>query len=176
MQLLLKREQKPGMMYVKFTVWAKFEVSIDEAVLINKYNADSAILWEGNPRRDAFRAILWGFFPGLLLSIFLIAYTQNTLRWGPGTMLLIPLVVWPAVIYAVYTQIRELVKVSDILTGRTFVCRSVCTLVAKEQTITEMAVVFRCFLETMKDWGGTEVIEISPERRPVLRLIEHAAA
>ena len=46
----------------------------------------------------------------------------------------------------------------------------------RQRGVTEMAVVFRCFLDTMKDWGGTEVIEISPERRPVVRLIEHAAA
>ena len=60
----------------------------------------------------------------------------------------------------------------DILNGRFFACKSVVSLIAKEQNIAEMANAFRHLLEAMKNWGGREIIELEPYKQPVLRLIE----
>jgi len=49
--------------------------------------------------------------------------------------------------FVIYQQIREQILVSDILAGRSFACHSVLTLMEKEKTVTERAVVFRRFLE-----------------------------
>jgi tetratricopeptide (TPR) repeat protein len=62
--------------------------------------------------------------------------------------------------------------VRDILNGRFFKCKSVVSLMAKEQNIAEMANAFRHLLEAMKNWGGREIIELEPYKQPVLRLIE----
>lgn len=72
----------------------------------------------------------------------------------------------------IYDSIREQIRVRDILDGRFFKCKSVVSLITKEQNIAEMANAFRHLLEAMKNWGGREIIELEPYKEPVLRLIE----
>jgi tetratricopeptide (TPR) repeat protein len=74
--------------------------------------------------------------------------------------------------FVIYQNIREQIRVRDILNGRFFACKSVVALIAKEQNIAEMANAFRHLLEAMKNWGGREIIELEPYKEPVLRLIE----
>ena len=78
----------------------------------------------------------------------------------------------------VYQQIREEVRVGDLVTGRHFSCRSIVALIEKEDRITHMAVVFRRFLEAMRNWDGEEIIAIEPGQAPRIELDErpHAAA
>jgi hypothetical protein len=54
--------------------------------------------------------------------------------------------------WAIYTRIKEKIIVRDVLDGRNFNCNSIAVLMEKEQTITKMAVMFRQFLEVMKNW------------------------
>jgi hypothetical protein len=173
MQLLLKRSQKEDVLKrIKFDLWAKFELTAEEQALIDKYQVSNAILDEGSTRRDVMRALKYAAGLGLL-ALLLMGVMRVSL--GPGLMVL----GFAALTYAIYQQIREQIRVSDILTGRTFVCRSVVTLMGKERTLTEMAVVFRRFLEAMKTWGGAEIIDIEPERPPTVRVVEapaHAAS
>jgi hypothetical protein len=133
-----------------------------------------AILSEGNPQRDLIRAAKYGAGLGLLIAI--LAYP--VLGVGPGTSLLLGVLAFVGATYVIYQQIREEIRVSDILTGRSFACRSVITLIEKERTITEMAVVFRHLLEAMKTWGEAEAIAIEPEQKPTVQVLEprHAAA
>jgi hypothetical protein len=169
MQLLLKRSQKAGVGgRIKFDLWAKFELTAEEQALIDKYQVRNAILDEGNTRRDLIRAFKYAIGVGILALILLDGVGVSL---SPGLMVL----GFAALTYAIYQQIREQIRVSDILTGRTFTCRSVLTLMEKERTITQMAVVFRQFLEAMKTWGGAEVINIEPALAPTVRVIEEPA-
>jgi hypothetical protein len=174
MQLLLQRSQSEGTLgRIKFALWAKFELAADEQALIDKYRASNAILSEGDRIRDLKRAALYG--AGLAI---LGALLFRALGLGLPQAVLLGLLAFAAAACGIYQQIREEIRVSDILAGRSFSCRSVVTLMEKEKTVTDMAVVFRRFLEAMKDWGGKEIIDIAPDQEPVLRTIEppHAAA
>jgi hypothetical protein len=177
MQLLLQRSQRgDGTLFWPpplFKLWAKFELTAEEHALINKYHVRNFTLWEGNRRRDFLRALLFGFLPGLIAAaVFVRMFNLAGSGWGA----LWAIIVFAAVIYGIYQSIREEIRVADILDGRFFKCRSVVTLLAKEQHLREMAQVFRSFLEAMKTWGGQEVIEIEPDRLPAVRLIEPARA
>ena len=87
------------------------------------------------------------------------------------------ILVFAVAVFAIRYKIRETIKVGDILNGRHFACRSIITLLEKKQQISEMAERFTQFLETLKDWGGREVVEMAPGRPPVARFVEkpHAA-
>ena len=173
MQLLLKRNQSAGAMSrPTFKLWAQFELTEEEQALIDRYRVHRAVLSEGDPERDlttsAKRAAV------LAVMVTIVAVTQvspyEALTWG--------LAAFAAGTYLIYQQIREEIRVSDLLTGRSFSCRSVMTLIEKERTVTDMAVVFRQFLEAMKTWGGAEVVQIEPREKPTVRVVEprHAAA
>ena len=174
MQLLLKRSQSSDPGRVRFDLWAQFEVSDDEKALLDKYRARDAILSEGDAKRDLIRAAKYAAILAVLILFLAPAFLGTTLSTAFGLGVL----AFAVGTYGIYQQIREEIRVSDILTGRSFACRSVLTLMEKERTITEMAVVFRQFLEAMKNWGGAEAIAIEPEHKPTMRVLEprHAAA
>src|SRR5215212_3881206 len=172
MELLFRRGQSPAATgTIKFDLWAKFDVTEEESALINKYSVRNAILSEGNTRRDAFRALRYG----VLLTIAVTVVT-SALRFNAGLVFLAGLISLTVGSYLIYQQIREQILVSDILEGREFVCRSVVTLIEKEELLKRMALSFRHLLEAMRTWGGTQVIEITPERAPTLKLVEPSDA
>jgi hypothetical protein len=173
MQLLLSRGQrKDNFGRPVFDLVAQFELTSQERELIGKYDSRDFVLAEGDMQRDFVRAGKYAAALGFVVFI-LLAGTQG-FGFGVGVGVL----VFAGGTLLIYQNIREEIRVADMLTGRSFTCRSVVTLVAKEQSITEMAGVFRRFLEAMKNWGGKEVIAIEPDQVPTLRVIEppHAAA
>src|SRR4051794_40645360 len=61
MQLLPKRNQSVAPTgYIRFDLWAKFDVTSEENALIDKYGVYQAILSEGHTRRDLIRAFIFG--------------------------------------------------------------------------------------------------------------------
>lgn len=175
MQLLLKRSQSAGSVgRITFDLWARIELSSEERELLTKYRAHNAILSEGDAQRDLTRAAKYGAGLGLLVAI--LAYP--ILGTGPGMSLSLGILAFAVLTYGIYQQIREEIRISDILSGRRFACRSVLALMAKERIVTTMAIEFRHFLEAMKTWGGAEAIDIEPEEKPTVRVLEprHAAA
>ena len=72
----------------------------------------------------------------------------------------IALLLYGIAVWAIYNQIREQIKISDIIEGRDFACRSVLALLEKEEMLLDTAVRFRRFLEYMKTWGGREAVPI----------------
>jgi hypothetical protein len=155
MQLLLSRKQSPhwtgGM---QFSLWARFKLTAEEDALIRKYQVRNAIVSLGNTRRDIRLAALYALpVPLLVFLIFSNVY-------GFGGVWFITLVLYGAAVWAIYNQIREQIKISDIIEGRDFACRSVLLLLEKEEMLLDMAVRFRRFLEYMKTWGGREAVPI----------------
>jgi hypothetical protein len=181
MQLLLKRSQyDTGAGRINFTLWAKFQLTKEEEELVVHYRVRMAVLSPGDPRRDLNRAMKYAALPALLVPI-LLSFLQPFLGFGMAsitTSLSAGIIAFIVLTYLIYQQIREEIRVDDILAGRSFKCKSVLTLIEKERTITEMAVIFRHLLEAMKTWGGTEALEIELAQKHALRLLEpkHAAA
>jgi Tfp pilus assembly protein PilF len=164
MQLLIQRGQRkiPILPRPIFDLWAKFELNLEEEALIDKYRVRKHILVEGKPLQRWFAA-----GRGIIIAGVIAAVIHNYI----GIQLL-TLLVFIGLAYSLYHQFREQIRVSDILDGRHFTCRSVVKLMMQEQEVTEMANAFRHLLEAMKNWGGREIIELAPYKEPALRLIE----
>jgi hypothetical protein len=162
MQLLIQRGQRKILILPVFDLWAKFELNPEEEALIDKYHVRQHILVEGKPMQRWRAAIL-----GILIAGLPAAITQHLfgIPW-------ISFLVWGSGAFLLYHQFREEIRVSDILDGRHFACRSVVRLMLMEKEVAEMAHAFRHLLESMKNWGGREIIELEPYKAPVLRLIE----
>ena len=167
MQLLIQRGQGKTILLrlPNFKLWAKFELTPEEAALINKYQVHDHILVEGIPGQLRKAMIISGVLGFFVYGLF-------APQAGFGDAILILFSVFAVGSFVIYHNIREQIRVRDILNGRFFACKSVVSLMAKEQNIAEMANAFRHLLEAMKNWGGREIIELEPYKEPVLRLIE----
>src|SRR5205823_125558 len=167
MQLLIQRGQGKTILLRRpnFRLWAKFELNPEEAALINKYQVHDHILVEGIPGQLRKAMIISG-----MVGMFGWGLIAAKARFEEG--ILIAILVFVIGSLVIYDNIREQILVRDILNGRFFKCKSVVSLMAKEQNIAEMANAFRHLLEAMKNWGGREIIELEPYKQPVLRLIE----
>jgi hypothetical protein len=160
MQLLIQRGQgKSKLLKLPvFKLWARFEITADEAKLIDKYHVRGYTLVEGDPKE----------FKRAMLIAGVIAFIVFGMTMQPQYFLL----TFAVGTFLIYHQIREQVQVGDILDGRFFACRSVVTLMAKEKAVTEMAYAFRHLLEAMKNWGGREIIELELYKAPSVKVVE----
>ena len=86
------------------------------------------------------------------------------------------ILVFAVAVFVIRYEIRETIKVGDIINGRHFACRSIITLLEKERQISEIAEKFTRFLEDLKYWGGRKVIELAPDRPPSARFVERPRA
>jgi hypothetical protein len=155
MQLLLSRKQSPHWMGgVQFSLWARFELTREEDDLIKKYQVRNAIITLGNMRRDIRLAALYA------LPIFLLVYIIFSRTFSFAGLLFTAILLYGIGAWVIYNQIREQIKIMDILEGRWFTCRSVLMLLEKEEMLLDTAVRFRRFLEYMKTWGGKEAVPI----------------
>jgi hypothetical protein len=169
MQLLIQRGQRKSYPGPVFQLWAKFELRDEEQALINKYNVSKSILTEGDMKRDIIKSVMYSLAVSIVGYIFISIFAVRL----PLVELIL---IIPLVALAIYNRIRERIIVSDILNGRNFNCNSIGVLMEKEKTITDMAVMFRQFLEAMKNWDGREVLDIEPGTQPKLRVIEQSHA
>jgi hypothetical protein len=171
MNLLFSRGQKEHMFSAPtFSLWTKFELTKEEEDLIDKYKPNAAVLSEDDPvnrtRKWRISLAVAGFL-ALLIAAGVSAYWKN-----PFFGVLALAVAWPVVTYLIFSQLREDVMVYDVITGRSFRCKSVDNLFQKENDIRQMAFKFREFLEAMKDWGGTETVRIEPGQPSALPRLE----
>ena len=182
MQLLIERGQHFN--YIsgrfRFRLWAKFECNSEETGLIDKYSVRDALLTEGKPGQLKKAAIIAAVITVVVAPIPVIIAAVAKAFMLPIPDLIGLMVTNPAglvfiyiiALYLVYNQIREQIKVEDVLTGRNFTCKTVVAVIAKEQEIVVIADCFRLVLEAMKNWGGKEIVEIAPLKEPAKRLIE----
>jgi len=170
MTLLFKRNQKMVMMgRIKFQLWAKFDLTPEEQSLIDKYQADTAVVSVGDPltaRRNWHRAIMWGAILGFLLG-FIYLFVIGIRGSLPFTIIAIG-----ACIYFIHHQTREVIFVSDIIKGRFFTCDSVITLIEKENLLFDTAGKFLRFIEEMKNWGGAAIITVEPDKALKVDIVE----
>ncbi|MGC1954394.1 MAG: hypothetical protein WA970_17825 [Gammaproteobacteria bacterium] len=168
MQLLMEHAQKGKV----FSLWVKYELIEQERALVDKYNIRRTVLVEGNPRQEKERAAKMAAALAVVVAVGAFPFLG-----GPVPAIALAIIVFVLGWISIYNNIRETVRVEDILHGRHFACRSIITLLNKKQQISEMAERFTHFLETLKNWGGREVVEMAPDRPPVARFVEkpHAA-
>jgi hypothetical protein len=170
MTLLFKRHQKIVLMgRIKFQLWAKFDLTPEEKSLIDKYQADKAVVSFGDPVtaiRNWRRALIGGAILGIFIGFIYIAVIG---LWGSLPFTLIAM---GACVYLIHHQIREVIFVSDIINGRHFICDSVITLIEKENLLFDTAGKFVRFLEEMKNWGGAAIITVEPDKTPKVDFVE----
>ena len=170
MTLLFKRNQKMVLMgRIKFQLWAKFDLTPDEQTLIDKYQADNAVVSFGDPVtaiRNWRRALIAGAILGILLGLIYLFVI------GVRGSLPFTLIAMGACIYLIHHQIREVIFVSDIINGRLFTCDSVITLIEKENLLFDTAGKFLRFIEEMKNWGGAAMITVEPDKAPKVDIVE----
>jgi hypothetical protein len=170
MQVLFKRSLRTDGINVnrpKFVLWVKFAVDLDEEILINKYHARNAYITIEQTRRDFSRALIMSFFVAAILASILTGITHM----GMLGQLLYFVGIFAASTWIIYEQLREAIRISDLLNGRNFKSRSLALLMRRERRMVGYAVAFTKLLEAMRTWEGTEIIQIGPEHEPALRLV-----
>ena len=172
MQLLIQRGQRTTAILNnnRFTLWAKYELTQNEVELVRKYDIYDTILVEGKPR-ELRRAAIWAIIPTfIILMLFTLALPAEFHQ--PQSIIAVALLVYPLSVFLIYNQIRQLVKVSDLLDGRTFPCKSVVGLLVKEKEITDMSLAFRHLLEALKNWRAREIVKLEPYVASTVPMIE----
>jgi hypothetical protein len=170
MQVLFKRSLQTGGIHInrpRFVLWVKFAIDEDEGRLIRKYDAASAYITIEQSRRDFSRAMIFSFFIAAILSSIVTGITHMGML-GESVYFL---GVFAVVTWIIYEQLREAIRISDLLNGRDFKSRSLALLVRRERRMVGYAVAFTQLLTAMQTWEGTEVIQIGPEHEPALRLV-----
>jgi hypothetical protein len=136
MELLLKRNEKPGAFGTRYDLFAKLELKPEEAAVIRKATPEKTFLWQpdrASGQRQWRRCLIPGgflaFIAGILAAVIfhpILFFPVAAIAWIPLTKL-------------VFNQRREGITVSDLLTGRTIHCKSLDELLVKENDIREKA-------------------------------------
>jgi hypothetical protein len=177
MQLLIQRGQRKTLLLRRplFKLWVKFECLPEEAALINKYQVYNMILTEGG-LAGQFKLYLKQIAGGEFRLALFLAVLPAVFTYVITNQILYALGVWFIGVFLIYPQIREQVRVYDVLAGRNFSCRSVVDLMILEEEIAKVANCFRHLLEVMKNWEGREIIELKPYSEPIQQVIEKSHA
>jgi hypothetical protein len=135
-----------------FVINARMECTNEEQSLMSKYFLQDVVLTPGNVRRDVWRSAGFALVATILLY-FLLIHRINVLP------VLIFFVLW----FLIYHQIREEVRVNDLLVGRNFKASSLVELLVREQRIRKMSGVFAIVMEQARTWHEPEVIPVEPK-------------
>jgi hypothetical protein len=158
MQLVMRRQRLKKALWDKFKINARMVVSDEETGLLDKYKLHNVTITPGDVARDMKKSAGISFLITLMLFF--------TGGMPPGAALIVFVVTW----LVIYHQIREEVRVKDLLTGRDFQARSFLDLLVKEQRIRKMSALFANVIDQARTWDEPEVVELEPE--PLYRLLE----
>jgi hypothetical protein len=158
MELLLKRDEKPGALGTRYDLFAKLEAKPEEVARIRKANPDKTIIVE-----DAFgrNNVKWRL---MLIPAGVIALMLGyiTFFWiHPILFLPVTLLSWLPIRKLFFNQTTGNVTVADILTGRTIHCKSLDELYAKEHDIKEKISNYCQYMEGMASLGSEQRIDLS---------------
>jgi hypothetical protein len=157
MQLVMRRERLEAARWYNFKINARMVIDPEETELLERYKLHNVILTEGDMWRDVKRALL------LAVPIALV--------FGFGVSRVFFFIVLPIASYMIYQQIREEVRVNDLLTGRDFKARSFLSLLQKEHAIRKMSDIFATVVAQSKTWQEPEVITLNPQ--PLITIMEN---
>ena len=160
MELLLKRNEKPGTFGTRYDLFAKLELKPEELARIRKAKPDKTYIWmpEG---KEAFKEGRSSRIKGLLLAIFAGFIAMIVTGGNPMWFWIVaPLSFFP-LSKLVFNQTRKGITVSDIITGRTIPCKSVDELYEKENMIKEKIQNYCQYMEGMDSLGNEQRIDLS---------------
>jgi hypothetical protein len=195
MQLLLRRRILMGTRGSKFALWAKFEVADEDLRLIRHYQVSNCYLTIEASRRDLWRAGVISFIIAFIVVSILstvissVPLMVDTPRGRVQQQVLIPWWVWALIMafvfsfatWLIYEQLRLAIRIEDLLNGREFKDKSLVLMARRERQMVGYAHAFVALLDKLKEWEGTDIIEIGQDddHDRALRLITdtyHAAA
>ena len=113
--------------------------------------------------RDFRRASLYAVLPALI-----VAYLFGA---SFSLYLLVLLGSYAIIAWLIYEQIREAIKMIDIINGRDFKHRSAMLMIRRERRMVGYAAAFIHLLEMLKKGEGTDIVEIGEEHEGAQRLV-----
>ena len=156
MDLLFKREQTSGeVMRVRFKLWGKIELDVEEQALIDRYDLDKAMLIEVL-QPDLLRKAIYVGIAATIGSAIILPFIIG----GSAFVLCFAAGIGAGWWYA--NEKRETIYVRDLMHGRYFKCDSVVDLARKEAWLATVVSFLRQVMVSAKHWDGTESHKIEP--------------
>jgi hypothetical protein len=153
---------------LNFVLWARFDLTNEERMLVRRFDMERGYLTVEGSGHDLRTAALYAVIPAVLLTYIL----ENMISPDVITYFLLLIVVYVVVTWLFYEQIREAIKMYDILNGRNFKNRSAMLMLRKERQITGYALAFQQMLTLLREQEAETVIELGAEEHaPALRLV-----
>lgn len=161
MKLLFKRSQSKNLLgRAVFKLWAKAACDMDEKDIARKYGLNDAVMIHVNQPGLLRDCIVVGLIAFAAATGLLATFFWREIGLGWIGVCAISASVGAFVTFLLYHKLRETVLVSDLMYGRTFVCKSVVELAQKEEWLRRLTGSFKEVLEASQSWGGEDVIEI----------------
>jgi hypothetical protein len=158
MELLLKRNEKPGALGTRYDLFAKLEAKPEEIARIRKAKPDKTIIVEDEFGRNNFKWRLM-LIPAGILALIAAAICAVVIH--PILGLPVALFTWLPFRKLLFNQSTGNVTVADILTGRTIHCKSIDELYAKENDIKEKISKYCQYMAGMSSLGAEQRIDLS---------------
>ena len=171
MHLLFKRAQVYGFDgSPRFRLLSRIDVDLEEQGLIDRYRMRSAVIIYRERENHIRDSIFYGVIAALgVATVFNIARVnvRGFGNWYAHVKFSAPYVDWLLFAFAIllcsyiaYHQLRRTIYVRDLLRGRSTTCDSVVELAREEAYIQMVVSFFRQVLETAKNWGHYEAVDI----------------
>jgi len=158
MELLLKREEKPGAFGTRYDLFAKLELEPEELARIRKATPDKTYIVEDVYDRNSFRwklmlipAGVAALITGIIVALVIhgpLGFLVGIFSWLPYRNLL-------------FKQVSGNVTVGDIITGRTIHCKSLDELLVKEKDIREKITRYCNNFEALHSLGNEQRIKLN---------------
>jgi hypothetical protein len=164
MDLLLKRDEKPGTFGTRFDLFAKLELEPQELAHVKKTRPERVVIMEDESRKSQFRWRLC-LIPGAILSVIVSALLL-LIVFGLAAVpfsIVLGAVLWFPCTKLIFNQVRPFVTVADLITGRTVHCKSLDDLYAKENEIRDKIQKHMGALKDMDSLGSVQRIPLKPE-------------
>jgi hypothetical protein len=129
MELLLKRNEKPGVLGTRYDLFAKLELKQEEQALLRKAKPEKVVIWQDEYERNNFKWRLMLIPAGVcaLIAAAIVAFVFHPILGLP-----VALFTWLPFRKLLFNQSTGNVTVADIITGRTIHCKSLDELLVKE--------------------------------------------
>ena len=153
MELLLKRNEKPGTFGTRYDLFAKLELNPEELARIRKATPNKTYIVEDEYGRNNFRwrlMLIPAGIVGLIVGIFATFFIH------PFLGLPVAIITCMALQRLFFKQVSGDVSVGDIITGRTIRCKSLDELLVKEADIREKIIRYCNNLEALHSLGNEQ--------------------
>lgn len=158
MELLLKREEKPGVIGTRYDLFAKLELKPEEQALMRKAKPQLIPIIEDEFQRNNTRWLLM-LIPAGFVALVLAAFTALIIH--PFVALPVALLSWLPLRKIMFKQATGNVTAADIIAGRTIHCKSLDELLVKENLIREKMTRYCQNIDQWHSLGNEQRIDLS---------------